>query len=356
MGQGIRDGLRTAGAFLPKLVAFLLILLATWIVANIVARIVTRLLRRVGVDNLVAKNDYGRQVVQKSKGGVAGLLGTVAKVAVWLVGLSLAFRAVGDNPVTAYVAAVVAFIPHIIAAVAIIVVALWLASAVRNVLRSVLGGLSYGDAVATFAGAFIVVFGVLAALSQLNVAPAIVNAIAFAALFAIAGIAVVGVGGGLIRPMSERWTRVLDKVDEDAPTVRATAQARAEQARVRAQAQAYQPYPAEPAAPTPTPTPVWQPAGPVGDDTTVYEQGVVGGGQPSGARVVDPSVAGAPRPAGYNPEGYQSPEGYRPSEGYQPPSSPYQDPRGFDTSQGYRGPTPPPPPEPPEPKRGRWGR
>ena len=70
-----------------------------------------------GIDNLVAKNEYGRQVVQRSKGGVAGLLGTVAKVAIWLIGLSLAFRAFGTNPVTDYVAAVVGFIPRIITAV-----------------------------------------------------------------------------------------------------------------------------------------------------------------------------------------------------------------------------------------------
>ncbi|MDQ1714993.1 MAG: hypothetical protein QOC60_938, partial [Frankiaceae bacterium] len=70
MGQGIRDGLRTAGAFLPHLAAFILIILVTWIVAKIVAGIVTRIARRVGVDNLVAKNEYGRQVVQKAKGGV----------------------------------------------------------------------------------------------------------------------------------------------------------------------------------------------------------------------------------------------------------------------------------------------
>lgn len=306
MGQGIRDGLRTAGAFLPKLAAFLLILLVTWIVANIVAGIVTKLLRRLGVDNLVSKNAYGQQVVQKTKGGVAGLVGTVVKVAVWLVGLSLAFQAVGNNPVTAYVASIIAFLPHIIAAVAIIVLALWLASVVRNVLRSVLGGVSYGDTVATFVGAFIAVFGVLAALSQLNVAPAIVNAIAYAALFALAGIAVVGVGGGLIKPMSERWTRILDKVDEDAPAVKAAAQAKAAQAKA---AQAYQPYPAEPATSGATPAQHFQPAGNVAEDTAVYDQGVV---RPTTGYPVDPSSAGAPRPAGYNPEGYQSP-------GYQPP-------------------------------------
>ena len=297
MGQGIRDGLRTAGAFLPHLAAFLLIILVTWIVAKIVASIVSKIARRLGVDNLVAKNEYGRQVVQKTKGGVGGLLGTVAKVAIWLVGLSLAFQAFGNNPVTVYMAATVAFLPRILAAVAIVVLALWLASIVRNILRSVLGGVSYGDTVATFVGAFIAVFGVLAALSQLNVAPAIVNAIAFAALFAVAGIAVVGIGGGLIQPMSERWAKALDKVEQDAPTLRAAAQAKAAQAKSEA-TQNYQPYPSEPTA---APAPAWQPAGNVSDDTAAYAQA------PGANSVVDPASAGAPRPAGYNPEGYRSP-------------------------------------------------
>jgi Flp pilus assembly pilin Flp len=418
MGQGIRDGLRTVGLFLPKLGAFILIILATWIVANIVASLVTKVLRRVGVDNLAAKNEYGRQVVQRSKGGIAGIFGTVAKVAIWLVGLSLAFRAFGPNPVTDYMAATVAFIPRILAAVAIVVLAVWLASIVRNVLRSVLGGVSYGDSVATFVGAFIAVFGVLAALSQLNIAPAIINAIAYAALLAIVGVVIVGVGGGLIRPMSERWQRTLDKVEEDAPTVRANAQAKAAQAKAaaeKAKAEAYQPYPSEP-APATVQTPARQPAGNVSDETAIYDQPSTGyPGGPSGgggARGVDPGTAGAPRPAGYNPEGYQAGQGYQrpgrdgyegdgydshgyrspyqgPSyqgqqgyqaqpgyqgqqgydgpQGYEPPvtyqgenaypdspgygETPYTDVEGYDPSQGYRGPTPPPE----APKR-RWGR
>jgi hypothetical protein len=357
MAQGIRDGLRTVGLFLPKLGAFILIILATWIVAKIVAGIVTKALRRVGVDNLAAKNEYGRQVVQRSRGGIAGIFGTVARVAIWLIGLSLAFRAFGPNPVTDYMAATVAFIPRILAAVAIVVLAVWLASIVRNVLRSVLGGVSYGDGVATFVGAFIAVFGVLAALSQLNIAPAIINAIAYAALLAIVGVVVVGVGGGLIRPMSERWQRTLDKVDEDAPTVKANAQAKAAQAKAaaeKARAETYQPYPTEP-APTGAATPARQPAGNVSDDTAIYDQSTTGytNGPASGtgARAVDPAVSGAPRPAGYNPQGYQggpgqggAGQGYQ-GQGYQgqggpgnPPPRPGYDYDAYDDGQGYQSP------------------
>jgi hypothetical protein len=304
-------------------------------------------------------------------------------------------------------AATVAFIPRILAAVAIVVLAVWLASIVRNVLRSVLGGISYGDSVATFVGAFIAVFGVLAALSQLNIAPAIINAIAYAGLLAIVGVVIVGVGGGLIRPMSERWQRTLDKVEEDAPTVRANAQAKAAEAKAaaeKAKAEAYQPYPSEP-APSTVQTPARQPAGYVSDETAIYDQPSTGyPGGPSGgggARGVDPGTAGAPRPAGYNPEGYQAGQGYQrpgrdgydshgyqgpgyqgpgyqgPSyqgqqgydgpQGYEPPAtyqgenaypdSPgygdtrYADVEGYDPSEGYRGPTPPP-----EAPRRRWGR
>lgn len=304
MRDGIDDALRTVGAFLPKLAAFLLIIIATWIVAKVVSGLVSKLAKKANADNLVAKNDYGRQALSKSKGGVGGLLGTVAKVAVWLVGLSLAFRVFGsDNPVTQYVAATVAFIPRIIAAVAIVALALWLASIVRNLLQSVLGGVSYGNTVATFVGAFIAVFGILAALSQLEIAPNIINAIAYAALFAVVGVIVVGVGGGLIKPMSERWQRTLDKVEQDAPKVKESAQARNQQS---GQAQ-YQPYPTESAAT------------PATDDTQVYA---------SRATYGSASASGAQRPAGFETgsesAGYETSQAFEPPQGFSDPQSEQQ--------------------------------
>ncbi|GGI45582.1 hypothetical protein [Agromyces flavus] len=43
-------------------------------------------------------------------------------------------------------------------------------------------------------------------------------------LAAIAGVIIVGVGGGLIRPMQQRWERYLSKAEEEAPRIKAEAQ------------------------------------------------------------------------------------------------------------------------------------
>jgi hypothetical protein len=51
----------------------------------------------------------------------------------------------------------------------------------------------------------ILAIGVIAALDQLHIAAAVVNAILYAVLAALVGIAVVAVGGGGIKTMAQRW-------------------------------------------------------------------------------------------------------------------------------------------------------
>lgn len=249
--QGWNNAWNSVAEFLPRLLGFLVILALTWLVAKALATLTTKLLRKAGVDDKVQQNEYGRRSVGRMDGGLSGLLGTVVKVAVWLVGLSLAFGVFGPNPISDYLAAIVAFIPKLLVAVVIVAVAFWLASVVRNVLRGVLGGVSYGNTVANVAGGFIALFGVLAALTQLEVAPAIVTAIAYATLAAIAGVVIVGVGGGLIGPMRERWERTLNRVEQDGPQVKQQARSRKEEMEQRKaqrqQDERYQPYPNEPA-------------------------------------------------------------------------------------------------------------
>jgi hypothetical protein len=83
-----------------------------------------------------------------------------------------------------------------------------------------MSGLSYGRFVATLASAFIVAVGIFAALSELNIAPAIVNGLFYALLAIIAGSAIVAIGGGGIVPMRSQWEKALGRIERDAPQFR----------------------------------------------------------------------------------------------------------------------------------------
>jgi hypothetical protein len=90
---------------------------------------------------------------------------------------------------------------------------------VRDIVGNALGGLSYGRFLANVASVFIVGIGIIAALNQIGVATTVTTPILIAVLATIAGILIVGVGGGLVRPMQQRWEGWLDRAAQESRAV-----------------------------------------------------------------------------------------------------------------------------------------
>lgn len=208
MDDSLRDalttGLNVVADFLPKLVLFLVVLVVGYVLAKVLARVVGRLLNRVGFDRAVERGGVGR-TLQRSDLDASGVLGKVVFYAVLLFALQLAFNVFGANPVSDVLAQIIAFLPQVFVALVIIVLVTAIASSVRSVISDSIGGLSYGPAVANAAGGLIVALGLIAALNQVGIATTVTTPILIAFLASVAGILVVGVGGGLVRPMQSRW-------------------------------------------------------------------------------------------------------------------------------------------------------
>ncbi|RWR20563.1 hypothetical protein D8Y23_05545 [Microbacterium enclense] len=66
---------------------------------------------------------------------------------------------------------------------------------------------------------FILFLGVTAALNQIEVATFVTTPILIAVLAIIAGVIIVGAGGGLIKPMQQRWEAMLTKAEDEAPKI-----------------------------------------------------------------------------------------------------------------------------------------
>jgi hypothetical protein len=126
-----------------------------------------------------------------------------------------------SNPISDYLRAVIAYLPLVFVAIVIVVIAAAIAAGAKSLIENSLGGLSYAQVLANLASGFILAIGVIAALDQLHIAANVVNAILYAALAAFAGIAIVAVGGGGIRTMSQRWEAVAAKYDEEKPKIAA---------------------------------------------------------------------------------------------------------------------------------------
>ena len=212
--DALTTGMNVVADFLPKLVLFLVILVVGYLLAKLIAGVVGRLLHRVGFDRAVERGGVGR-ALQRSELDASTILGKVVFYAVLLFALQLAFNVFGPNPVSAVLADIIAFLPQIFIALVIIVVVAAVASAVKSLIADSIGGLSYGQTVANAAGVLILALGIIAALNQVGVATTVTTPILIAFLAAVAGIVIVGVGGGLVRPMQSRWEGWLQAADRE---------------------------------------------------------------------------------------------------------------------------------------------
>ena len=190
--QAFQDGIQ----LLPKIGYFLLILIVGILVAKLVQGILTKVLQKVGFDRLVERGGI-KQALSKSKLDAAGILARIVYYFIFLFVLSAAFQVFGDNPISDFLQQIIFFLPKIFAAVLIVVIAAAVAAAVKELLTNLLGGLSYGAALANGVSLFITAIGVFAALDQLEIAPLIVTGIFYAliALIVLPLIIAFGVGG-----------------------------------------------------------------------------------------------------------------------------------------------------------------
>lgn len=217
--RGIEDAWGSIASFVPKFLGFLVILLVGYFVAKTIAKIVDKVFERVGFDKAVERGGV-KQALSKSKYDASDIVSKIVFWTLFLFVLQMAFGVFGANPVSDLIASVIAFLPKVFVAIVIVVVASAIAAGVKELVGNALGGLSYGEALATAASVAIIVLGAFAALNQLEIAPAIVNGLFYAILAIVVGSAIVAIGGGGIQPMRGRWEQVLTKYDQEKTAVR----------------------------------------------------------------------------------------------------------------------------------------
>ena len=216
---GVSDAWNTIATFVPKLVFFAVILIVGWIIAKVLAKAVDAVLERVGFDRAVERGGV-KQALAKSSYDASDIVAMLVKYVVILLTLVIAFNVFGPNPISTLLQQVIAYIPRIIVAIVIIVVASAIAKVVKDLISSMLGGLSYGNMLATIASVFIMFLGVVAALNQVGIATAVTTPVLVTILATIGGVIVVGAGGGLVRPMQSRWEQWLAKAELESSTMR----------------------------------------------------------------------------------------------------------------------------------------
>jgi hypothetical protein len=216
----VREGFTSVATFLPKLLGFLIILAVGYIVAKAVSKVVDRLLERAGFDRAVEKGGI-KKALAKSSYDASDIVAKLVFFAIFIPVLSMAFGVLDITALEQPLAAFMALIPKIIVAIVLVVIGAVLAGAAKSFISNALGGLSYGPALGT-AAAVLIMFGFIkSALDQVGIATDVTGPVLYAVLATVAGIAIVGVGGGLITPMQHRWESMLNKADQEKDKIKA---------------------------------------------------------------------------------------------------------------------------------------
>ncbi len=200
-------------SFTPNLIAAIVVFFVGWAISVTVGRLVEKILVILRINQAFEsikglKDAAGRAGL---KINIPLLIGEIVKWFLIIVTLLASTDILGLEDVAAFLRSVLIYIPNVVVAALILVIAVVLANFVyKTVLASVnAAGFSSGAAVAAISKWSIMVFALLAALLQLNVAASLIQTIltAFFAMVALAGGLAFGLGG---KDVAARWLKKLE--------------------------------------------------------------------------------------------------------------------------------------------------
>ncbi len=182
ISKSIQGGIDDLVGFLPRLVGFLVILLIGYLVAKALAKVVKLALEKAGADRALRTSTAG-EYVQRVTPDVSpsGVTGRVVFWFIFLGALSIAISSLGITALNDFLADVFSYLPNVVAAILIFVVAAALAGFLASAVGRVMGDTPTGKLVATAVPVLVLAVGVFMILNQLRIATEIVT-ITYAAL------------------------------------------------------------------------------------------------------------------------------------------------------------------------------
>lgn len=198
--------------FLPTLLGATVVLVVGWVVSILLGRGTDALLERVGFDALISRGRVQDTLMEH--GGQfdpSHIVGTIVYWAALITTFLLTANILGLTAVSDLLIRLVAFLPFVAIAVIALFVAVAFGQIAYDAIMALIGDRVEGaTAIASAAKWGIIAFGIFVALSQLQIAPVIVNGLFLALVGAIALAFAVSFGWGnieLAREITEKWYR-----------------------------------------------------------------------------------------------------------------------------------------------------
>ena len=198
-------------AAIPRVLGFLVILLVGWFVASLIAKGVAAALRAVKFNDLAQRSGFTGFVKKMGvDSDASSFLANIVKWFVRLIVLVVAFDALGLPAVSDVLRQILLWLPNLVVAMVVLVIAGLLAKAAGGMVRGAVAqaGFSNPDVLAKVAQGLIWTFAVVVAVNQLGIASVLVNTLVMAMFGALAlalGLAF-GLGGrDTAQDLLQRW-------------------------------------------------------------------------------------------------------------------------------------------------------
>ncbi len=186
--------------FIPNLIGAIVIFLVGWFIAVIVGKIVTEILKRIKFNRIFEKGDM-KEALDKAdfKIDASGFIGAIFKWVLVIVFLLAAVEVLGLPQFADFLGKVLAYLPNVIVAALIFVVAVIIADILEKIVRATVEGtkIGYSNIAGIIVRWSIWTFAILTILFQLGVAKELIQILlsGIIGLLVIAGGLAFGLGG-----------------------------------------------------------------------------------------------------------------------------------------------------------------
>lgn len=168
------------GQFLVNVLLVIVILIVGWVISKLIKTLVTQGLRAIRLDQISSRLELDDLL---AKGGISyslsELMGVICYWLALLVTIVVAINALGLTIAADLLNRVVLYIPNIIAAIFILILGMFVATLLRNIVQTAANnaGLSQANLLSKIVDIVIIIFTVAIALEQLNIGAKIIELI-----------------------------------------------------------------------------------------------------------------------------------------------------------------------------------
>lgn len=174
---------------IPKIIGFVVILVVAWLLSALVEKGVAALLRAIRFNDLAHRAGLADFVAKMGMNtDSSGLIGLVAKWFIRIIGMVVAFDALGLPAISDVLRDLLLWLPNVIVALVVLVIGGLAARALSNLVRGATAeaGISNSNLLAKVAASLVWAFAIVVAVNQIGIATTLVNTLFMAFVGAIA--------------------------------------------------------------------------------------------------------------------------------------------------------------------------